>query len=101
MDVAEIITHITTRCDIINDQFFYEGTKLWPTARLTDCLCDVSEGEESLDPNHLTYQNACLEHLKALVAEFKMVSASNFPEQRNGTVTTSGHSTLQNQVKLT
>ena len=97
VDVAKLITNITNGCQTIDDGTFHPGANL-RTARLTDCRRDVSKGEESLDPNHLTYQNACLELLKAHVSEFKMVSASNFPEQRNGTVTILGYSILQSQV---
>ncbi|KAJ8091709.1 hypothetical protein PM082_020944 [Marasmius tenuissimus] len=36
---------------------------------LTDCRCNLSEGEEPDDPKHLAYQYACLELVKALVSD--------------------------------
>ncbi|KAJ8094314.1 hypothetical protein PM082_006854 [Marasmius tenuissimus] len=39
--------------------------------RFTDCHCDISGGRVSSHPEHLAYQDACLELVKALVDRFQ------------------------------
>ena len=44
--------------------------------RLTDCRCDLSGGNESRDPWHLAYQEACLKLVKAYILLFEELSQS-------------------------
>ncbi|KAJ8095461.1 hypothetical protein PM082_023231 [Marasmius tenuissimus] len=46
-----------------------------PPLRLTDCSCDLtSRRQQADDPKHVTYQEACLQLLKANISEFQEVS---------------------------
>jgi len=52
---------------------------------LTDCRCDLSGGNESRDPWHLAYQDACLKLVKAYVSLFEELSPRNGTED-GGTI---------------
>ncbi|KAK1226478.1 hypothetical protein PQX77_010562 [Marasmius sp. AFHP31] len=44
--------------------------------RLTVCHCDLSGGNESHNPGHLAYQEACLYHFRSLVFSFEIQSGT-------------------------
>ncbi|KAK1234038.1 hypothetical protein PQX77_002776 [Marasmius sp. AFHP31] len=52
--------------------------------RLTDCHCYLSVGKRSDDPGHLAYQEACIQLVRAFVAEFR-VCAKNGSRERKET----------------
>ncbi|KAK1233820.1 hypothetical protein PQX77_003007, partial [Marasmius sp. AFHP31] len=45
--------------------------------RLTDCRCDLSGGSKSSDPEHLAYQEACRQLVKAYVSCFEELAQSD------------------------
>ncbi|KAJ8073470.1 hypothetical protein PM082_011746 [Marasmius tenuissimus] len=44
--------------------------------RLTDCRCDLSEGDVSRDPGHLAYQDACIRLIEAFYSLFQELAQS-------------------------
>ncbi|KAJ8091634.1 hypothetical protein PM082_020868 [Marasmius tenuissimus] len=52
-----------------------------PHAHLSECHCDLSGEHESDDPEHVVYQNACMEYAQALIFKFPDMIARGVTEE--------------------
>ncbi|KAJ8075866.1 hypothetical protein PM082_021498 [Marasmius tenuissimus] len=61
----------------------HHARKSPPPIHLTDCHCNLSAGKESDDPNHLAYQDACLQLVKTLVSDLEvLVNLGSFKDDQ-------------------
>ncbi|KAK1222340.1 hypothetical protein PQX77_014818 [Marasmius sp. AFHP31] len=72
--VVHRVIHYTARCRYRNGLATSRHSALQQLPRLTECHCDLSEGNELCDPGHLAYQEACLQMVKAFVSRFEMLT---------------------------
>ncbi|KAJ8079643.1 hypothetical protein PM082_011230 [Marasmius tenuissimus] len=58
-----------------------QGPSVSQLPRLTDCDCDLSGGNESHDPWHRAYQEACMQLVKALTSLFEKHARSGAEDE--------------------
>ncbi|KAK1215678.1 hypothetical protein PQX77_021683 [Marasmius sp. AFHP31] len=81
-DVNRWIIHRTTGCPGHTQRDMSRPSDV-DKVRLTDCRCDLSNGNEPCDPAHIAYQEACMQLFKAFASRFEILyqDGDGFPSE--------------------
>ncbi|KAJ8080359.1 hypothetical protein PM082_017192 [Marasmius tenuissimus] len=81
--VVHWVIHYAARCRYRNGLASSRRSPPEQLPRLTECHCDLSEGNEPRDPGHLAYREACMQMVKAFVSRFEMLTQGSARDRQS------------------